>query len=132
MRTRAPARGTPLPYDVALQAHPCMGGAFPSRIRGMVKAAGALALPQTFLPLTLMLMGRPSRSPLHVHEFPPLLSPFFNWCILSYLWTDILGAWTDEPVVGVLLQDVRGPTRRATTGKDGRIQVDGNTKRVID
>ncbi len=33
----------PLPYNVAPQAHSRMGGASPSRIRGMMKAAGALA-----------------------------------------------------------------------------------------
>src|SRR5687768_10120155 len=45
--------------------------------------------------------------------------------------TGVVGARPDQPVVRVLLEDVRGPPRDPADGKDGRVQVDRNAERVI-
>ena len=58
MGTRAPARGRPSQTTNTLPLRSGgLGGASPSRIRGMLQAAGALAHPQTSLQLTVTLMG---------------------------------------------------------------------------
>ena len=64
--------------------------------------------------------------------FLSTLFSIFDGGILCDLWANIVGAGTDETVVGVLLQNVCGPTCCTATGEDWRIEVDGNTKRVVD
>src|ERR1039457_322515 len=43
----------------------------------------------------------------------------------------IFGARTDQTVVAVLCQHVRGPTRHAADGEDGRVEIDGNAQRIV-
>src|SRR5436190_14915628 len=50
---------------------------------------------------------------------------------LRVLRTDVVGARADQPVVGVLLEAVRGPARDAADGKNRREQIDRDAQRVV-
>src|SRR5829696_9523286 len=50
---------------------------------------------------------------------------------LRVLGPDVVGARTNQPVVGVLLEHMRGPARDAADREDRREQVDVDAERVI-
>src|SRR5215471_13538459 len=50
---------------------------------------------------------------------------------LRVLEADIFSARANQPVVGVLLEHMRGPARNAADGEDRREQIDGNAERVV-
>ena len=45
--------------------------------------------------------------------------------------SDIVGARPDQPVIPILLEDMRGPARHAADGEDGREQIDGDAQRIV-
>src|SRR5579875_2994632 len=59
------------------------------------------------------------------------LSPLVYWHIRHVLGADVLGARTNQAIVGVLLDDMSRPTGDAATSEDGRVQVYRNAHHVI-
>src|SRR5207344_1985218 len=50
--------------------------------------------------------------------------------LLRIRWPDVLRARTNQAIVRVLLEHVRGPAGDPADGEDRRVEIDGNPERV--
>src|ERR1043166_1622058 len=76
----------------------------------MSSRSGRWALPPLFFRRTLPLVNRHKR---------------------KVAWANIFSTRTNEFVVGILFEDVTGPTADSTNGKDWRVEIEGNSHHVI-